>query len=120
MPWRTLIENVSFPLQVAGAAQIRTYDRAAELIAMVGLAGFENSYPHELSGGMRQRANIIRTLIYAPKVMLMDEPLVRWMLRPASSCRTNFSKSGTGPGSPSSSLRTTCTRLSASGIAWSC
>ena len=47
---------------------------SADLIAMVGLAGFEKSYPHELSGGMRQRANIIRTLIYAPKVMLMDEP----------------------------------------------
>jgi sulfonate transport system ATP-binding protein len=74
MPWRTLIDNVSFPLQVAGAAKSERYDRAADLIAMVGLAGFEKSYPHELSGGMRQRANIIRTLIYAPKVMLMDEP----------------------------------------------
>lgn len=74
MPWRTLIDNISFPLQVAGAAKSERYDRAADLIAMVGLAGFEKSYPHELSGGMRQRANIIRTLIYAPKVMLMDEP----------------------------------------------
>jgi NitT/TauT family transport system ATP-binding protein len=74
MPWRTLIDNVSFPLQIAGAAKSDRYDRAAELIAMVGLAGFEKSYPHELSGGMRQRANIIRTLIYSPKVMLMDEP----------------------------------------------
>jgi NitT/TauT family transport system ATP-binding protein len=74
MPWRTLIDNVSFPLQVAGAARSERHDRAAELIAMVGLAGFEHAYPHELSGGMRQRANIIRTLIYAPKVMLMDEP----------------------------------------------
>jgi ABC-type nitrate/sulfonate/bicarbonate transport system ATPase subunit len=74
MPWRTLIENVAFPLQVAGTAKSERHDRAAELIAMVGLAGFENSYPHELSGGMRQRANIIRTLIYAPKIMLMDEP----------------------------------------------
>jgi NitT/TauT family transport system ATP-binding protein len=74
MPWRTLIDNVSFPLQLAGAAKSDRHDRAAELIAMVGLAGFENSYPHELSGGMRQRANIIRTLIYSPKVILMDEP----------------------------------------------
>ncbi len=74
MPWRTLIDNVSFPLQVAGAAKSERYDRAAVLIKMVGLAGFEKSYPHELSGGMRQRANIIRTLIYSPKVMLMDEP----------------------------------------------
>jgi NitT/TauT family transport system ATP-binding protein len=74
MPWRTLIDNVSFPLQIAGVAKSERNDRAAELIAMVGLAGFEKSYPHELSGGMRQRANIVRTLIYAPKVMLMDEP----------------------------------------------
>jgi len=74
MPWRTLIDNVSFPLQVAGVAKAERYDRAVDLIAMVGLSGFEESYPHELSGGMRQRANIIRTLIYSPKVMLMDEP----------------------------------------------
>ena len=74
MPWRTLIDNVSFPLQVAGIARSERDDRAAQLIAMVGLSGFEKSYPHELSGGMRQRANIVRTLIYAPKVMLMDEP----------------------------------------------
>ncbi len=74
MPWRTLIDNVSFPLQVTGVGKSERHDRAADLIAMVGLGGFEKSYPHELSGGMRQRANIIRTLIYAPKVMLMDEP----------------------------------------------
>jgi NitT/TauT family transport system ATP-binding protein len=74
MPWRTLIDNVSFPLQVAGVAKSERYTRAVDLIEMVGLSGFEKSYPHELSGGMRQRANIIRTLIYSPKVMLMDEP----------------------------------------------
>jgi NitT/TauT family transport system ATP-binding protein len=74
MPWRTLIDNVSFPLQVAGVGKSERYDRAAHLIEMVGLAGFEKAYPHELSGGMRQRANIVRTLIYSPKVMLMDEP----------------------------------------------
>jgi NitT/TauT family transport system ATP-binding protein len=74
MPWRTLIDNVSFPLQVARVGKSERYDRAAHLIEMVGLAGFEKAYPHELSGGMRQRANIVRTLIYSPKVMLMDEP----------------------------------------------
>jgi NitT/TauT family transport system ATP-binding protein len=74
MPWRTLIDNVSFPLQICGVSKSERNDRAAVLIKMVGLSGFENSYPHELSGGMRQRANIIRTLIYAPKIMLMDEP----------------------------------------------
>ena len=56
---------------MSGSAEIQRYDRAAALIDMVGLAGFEDLYPHELSGGMRQRANIIRTLIYSPKVMSM-------------------------------------------------
>ncbi len=74
MPWRTLIDNVAFPLQVAGVSASERNERARELINMVGLTGFEAAYPHELSGGMRQRANIIRTLIYAPKVVLMDEP----------------------------------------------
>jgi NitT/TauT family transport system ATP-binding protein len=74
MPWRNLLENVSFPLEVAGIAKSERDHRAADLISMVGLAGFEKAYPHELSGGMRQRANIIRTLIYSPKVILMDEP----------------------------------------------
>ncbi len=74
MPWRTLIDNVSFPLELAGVARAERYRRAEELIGLVGLAGFEKSYPHELSGGMRQRANIVRTMIYEPKVILMDEP----------------------------------------------
>ena len=52
MPWRTLIDNVSFPLQVAGMAKSERYDRAVDLIEMVGLAGFEKSYPQELSGGI--------------------------------------------------------------------
>jgi NitT/TauT family transport system ATP-binding protein len=74
MPWRTLIDNVGFPLEIAGVAKSERDARAGELIRLVGLEGFENSYPHELSGGMRQRANIVRTMIYEPKVILMDEP----------------------------------------------
>jgi NitT/TauT family transport system ATP-binding protein len=74
MPWRTLIENVTFPLQIEGVARSERDHRATQLIKLVGLAGFEKSYPHELSGGMRQRANIIRSLIYRPKILLMDEP----------------------------------------------
>lgn len=74
MPWRTLIDNVSFPLEIAGVSRKERYRKAQELIDLVGLGGFEKAYPHEMSGGMRQRANIIRTMIYEPKVILMDEP----------------------------------------------
>jgi NitT/TauT family transport system ATP-binding protein len=74
MPWRTLLDNVAFPLEIAGVPKSERYDHASKLLKMVGLTGFEKSYPHEPSGGMRQRGNIVRTLIYSPKVMLMDEP----------------------------------------------
>jgi NitT/TauT family transport system ATP-binding protein len=74
MPWRTLIENVSFPLEIKQVSRAERLGRARELIKLVGLEGFEDAFPDQLSGGMRQRANIIRTLIYEPKVILMDEP----------------------------------------------
>ena len=73
-PWRTLRENVEFPLEIRGVARGERRARAAALIERVGLVGFEDHYPYELSGGMRQRANIIRTLVYDPEVILMDEP----------------------------------------------
>lgn len=73
-PWRTLKDNVSFPLEITGIAKAERNERAEYWINRVGLRGFENSYPHELSGGMRQRGNIVRTLIYGPSVILMDEP----------------------------------------------
>jgi NitT/TauT family transport system ATP-binding protein len=73
-PWRTLRQNVEFPLELRMVGKDERRERAERLIHRVGLAGFEESYPHELSGGMRQRANIIRTLIYEPEVILMDEP----------------------------------------------
>ena len=74
LPWRTLIENVEIALEIRGVEKSARRRRAMELIERVGLGGFEEHYPHELSGGMRQRANIIRTLIYDPELILMDEP----------------------------------------------
>jgi NitT/TauT family transport system ATP-binding protein len=74
LPWRTLIQNVEIALEIRGANKIQRRQRARDLVAQVGLSGFEDHYPHELSGGMRQRANIIRTLIYDPELILMDEP----------------------------------------------
>jgi NitT/TauT family transport system ATP-binding protein len=73
-PWRTLIDNVALALELAGAGRAEREREATRWIKRVGLEGFERAFPHQLSGGMRQRANIIRTLIYAPSVILMDEP----------------------------------------------
>ncbi len=73
-PWRTLRDNVAFPLEIQKVPSGERRRRADAMIAKVGLRGFEDHYPHELSGGMRQRANIIRTLIYDPQLILMDEP----------------------------------------------
>jgi NitT/TauT family transport system ATP-binding protein len=74
LPWRTTLENVLFPLRVQGRLNAETRGRAEMLIRAVGLAGFQDHYPHELSGGMRKRASLIRTLVYDPPVILMDEP----------------------------------------------
>jgi len=74
LPWRSLLENVALSLEIRGVEKSERRRRAAKLIERVGLSGFEDHYPYELSGGMRQRANIIRTLIYDPELILMDEP----------------------------------------------
>jgi NitT/TauT family transport system ATP-binding protein len=73
-PWRTVKSNTEFGMEVRNVPRSQRSEIADRLIREVGLDGFERHYRHELSGGMRQRANIIRTLAYAPEVILMDEP----------------------------------------------
>ena len=74
LPWRTILENVLFPLEIRTGQPQKYRDRAMDLLEMAGLRGFDGRYPHELSGGMQQRAGIVRALVQDPKVLLMDEP----------------------------------------------
>ncbi len=73
-PWRTVKDNVGFGLQMRGVPSAEREHAVTSMIGLVGLSGFERHYPHQLSGGMRQRVSIARTLVMNPAVMLMDEP----------------------------------------------
>lgn len=73
-PWRTVLGNITFGLTVNGMSKQEARKIAGDYIELVGLGGFENAYPHTLSGGMKQRVALARALVYEPEVLLMDEP----------------------------------------------
>ncbi len=74
MPWRTVLDNVALPLELRGVPREQRLAQAQSAIHLVALTGFEAHYPHQLSGGMQQRAAIARTLTQNPEIMLLDEP----------------------------------------------
>ena len=74
MPWRTVLENITLPLELQGFPPEETRQRAQQLVRLVGLDGFEEALPRDLSGGMAQRVAIARALVHDPGVLLMDEP----------------------------------------------
>ncbi|UYV36817.1 ABC transporter ATP-binding protein [Rhodobacteraceae bacterium D3-12] len=74
LKWRRILDNIMLPAEIIGLPIKETRERARDLMNMVGLSGYEDRYPYELSGGMQQRASIARSLIHDPKLVLMDEP----------------------------------------------
>jgi ABC-type nitrate/sulfonate/bicarbonate transport system ATPase subunit len=74
LPWRTVLDNVAYGLLLAGTARAEATAAAQRFVDLTGLGGFERHYPHQLSGGMRQRVNVARALAMNPEILLLDEP----------------------------------------------
>ena len=103
LPWRSVLDNVMLGPELRGVSREERTRHALDLIRKVGLAAFEHHYPHELSGGMRKRCELIRTLINRPSILLMDEPFGASTPRLATCSRRSCSGCGGRSGTPSCS-----------------
>jgi ABC-type nitrate/sulfonate/bicarbonate transport system ATPase subunit len=101
LPWKTIVENVVLPLDLQGLPKKDSQKKAKETLKIIGLEGYEEKYPHQLSGGMRQRANFLRTLLSSQEGMLLDEPFAsldsitkgmmqKWLLEMKETFRTTI------------------------------
>ena len=106
LSWRTAIGNVRLPLEVVGYRPEERNARCEELLNSVGLLKFKDAYPHELSGGMKQRVAIVRALAWNPPILLMDEPFSALDELTARSCRMICSNCGAASARPSCSSPT--------------
>src|SRR5207237_2129716 len=120
LPWRSVEENVAFGLKMRGSPAHARRASARDLLALVGLRGFERHFPAQLSGGMQQRAEIARALINRPRVIFMDEPFAALDAQTRFRCRSSCSACGAASAPRSCSSHTKSTRRSSSPIAsWS-
>jgi ABC-type nitrate/sulfonate/bicarbonate transport system ATPase subunit len=120
MPWRTVLKNTTLGLEIAGMSRRAARKRALEDFPRFGLTGFEDAWPTSLSGGMRQRAALLRTFLAGREVMLLDEPFGALDGSLARRCSRGYSRSGRQITRRSCSSPMTSRRLSTSPIASTC
>jgi NitT/TauT family transport system ATP-binding protein len=117
-PWRTALGNIEFGLEAKGVPKTERKARARSFLAMVGLGEFEHHYPHELSGGMKQRVAIARSLSYDPEILLMDEPFAALDEETRESLQRELLGIWQPPARPSSSSRTASMKQCFSDSGW--
>ena len=116
-PWMTVWNNAAYGLRMRNAPAAVIKERVGHYLDATGLTRFADYYPHQLSGGMKQRVSITRAFANDPEILLMDEPFRRWTPRTSCSCRRSCCASGTSRKRPSCSSPTASTRRSFSATA---